>query len=129
MVRQGCGAEPGTRPNVWAATGSAATSVKPARMMTGRTDRLQPAEYAPAIGESYRFMVTRSLKRGTALLGRDALDELDHGALDAAWRDAREGAQQPQRIGCVEETEDGAGILRAGIGGAEEERDRHIQRL
>ena len=44
-------------------------------------------------------------------------------------RDARERAQQAQRIRGVEEAEDGAGVLGAGIGRAEEERDRHVERL
>ena len=120
IVRQACGAEPGTRPKVWAATGSAAASVKPAKMMIGRTDRLRPAEHGPTIGQIISTRGYRSLKRGS-LLGCDALDELHDGALDAAWRDAREGAQQPQRIRGVEETQDGAGILRSGVGRAEEE--------
>src|SRR6185369_487078 len=129
MARQACGAEACEKPKVWAAAGRAAASIKPARILKRRTDRLRPAEYAPASGRILASHGYQPLNRGAALVGRDALDELHDRALNAARRDAREGAQQAQRIGRVEEAEDGAGVLRSGVGRAEEERHWHIERL
>src|ERR1041385_5087950 len=127
MARQACGAKAGEKPKVCAAAGRAATNIMPARILKRRTDRLRPAEYAPAIGRILASHGYQLLKRGS--LGRDTFDELHDGALNAAGRDAREGAQEAQRIGCVEEAEDRAGVLRAGVGSAEEERHRDIKRL
>src|ERR1051325_3482280 len=129
MARQGRGAKVGKKPKVWAATGRPAASIKPARILKRRTDRLRPAEYAPASGRILASHGYQSLNCGAALVGRNAFDELHAGALNAARRDAREGAQQAQRIGRVEEAEDGAGVLRSAVRRAEEERHRYIERL
>src|SRR3954447_21427509 len=101
--------------------------------------RLRPSEYGPGHAaensaavlsgrETARAHETnrgyQALKRARVLLPCEALHQVHHGALHLVLRDARERAQQAQRIRGVEETEDRARIARSdtAVGRAEEKR-------
>ena len=119
----------GEKPKVWAAAGTAAASVKPARILMRRTDRLRPAAYAPAIGQILAIHGYRTAK-GRA--GSSRARCFQRAPPRRAERRPA-GCARTRATGAANTTCRGSrgwrGCPPNPVGRAEEKRDRHIERL